>query len=247
MDETIEKRGDQRVPLILRVEYPGQGRVVRDTTENLSAGGIFLRTERQVTPGERLPLQISFPGLLEPLTVEVEVVRIRPASPTGPRGVAVRVPIDRPQDRRALAALASAASGPGAPSGPAYRILVVEDNHHIVEMYQYALRRLGGAEGRVAVEVRMATDGFEALEALKEQRPDLVVADLYMPVMDGFTFLERLRADPTMAGLRVLVISAGDDGARQRSLDLGVDVYLQKPVQLADLVGTVRLLLNRHG
>jgi uncharacterized protein (TIGR02266 family) len=248
MDQGQEKRSDQRVPLVLRVEYPGHERVVRDVTENLSAGGLFLRTERHLPPGARLPLQIGFPGLLEPLTVEVEVVRARAPGPEGPAGVAVRIPGDRLEDRLALTRLAElATAGDGPDPGRterAFRILVVEDNHHVVEMYEYALRKLRDSSGPVPVEVRFAANGYEALARLDEGPADLVMADLYMPVMDGFALVERLRADPAMLGLPIMVVSAGGADARQRALDLGVDVYLQKPVQFADIIGTVRTLLR---
>lgn len=248
MDPGQEKRSDPRVPLVLRVEYPGLGDQIRDATENLSAGGLFVRTERPLSPGERLPLQISFPGLLDPVVVEVEVVRVRREGPEGPPGVAVQIPDDRLQDRQALARIAAVAQGPGgtAPDTRArtFRILVVEDNHHVVEMYEYALRRLRTAAGAVKVDVRFASNGHEALAALAGERPDLVLSDLYMPVMDGFTLVERLRADPRLAGLPVMVISAGGADARARALALGVDVYLQKPVQFSDIIGTVRALLR---
>ncbi len=252
MDSGQEKRSDPRVPLVLRVEYPGHERGVRDATENLSAGGLFVRTDRPLSPGERLPLQISFPGLLDPVVVEVEVVRVRRAGPDGPAGVAVQVPGDRLEDRQALARLTEVV-GAGAPreGGPTpgvrprtFRILVVEDNHHVVEMYEYALRKLRTAAGGAAVEVDFAQNGHEALGALARRRADLVMADLYMPVMDGFTLVERLRADPALAGLPIMVISAGGEEARQRALELGVDVYLQKPVQFTDIIGTVRALLH---
>jgi CheY-like chemotaxis protein len=94
------------------------------------------------------------------------------------------------------------------------------------------------------VDVRFATNGHEALVQLQGARADLIMADLYMPVMDGFTLVERLRADPALVGLPIMVISAGGADARSRALDLGVDVYLQKPVQFADIIGTVRTLLR---
>jgi uncharacterized protein (TIGR02266 family) len=246
MDPGQEKRSDPRVPLVLRVEYPGHERVVRDATENLSAAGLFVRTERPLSPGERLPLQISFPGLLDPVVVEVEVVRVRRSGPEGPAGVAVQVPADRVEDRQALARLAKVAGGPagGELKTRTFSVLVVEDNHHVIEMYEYALRKLRTSAGAVKVEVRFAANGHEALAALAEARADLVMADLYMPVMDGFTLVERLRADPRLAGLPIMVISGGGADARTRALELGVDVYLQKPVQFSDIIGTVRTLLH---
>jgi uncharacterized protein (TIGR02266 family) len=248
MDPGQEKRRDPRVPLVLRVDYPGRESALRDTTENLSAGGIFLRTERDLAVGDRLPLQISFPGLLQPVTVEVEVVRRRNPGETGPSGVALRIPADRIGDRAALARLCEQAQPPpeAAAAGPRrYRVLVVEDNPRVVEMYEYALRRLRSAEGTVDVSVEFASNGHEALVRLaRTPKLDLVMADLYMPVMDGFALVERLRADPRTVSLPVMVISAGGADARQRALDLGVDVYLQKPVQFADIIGTVRALLR---
>jgi len=111
-----EKRAHPRFPLILAVDYPGAASTVRDYTENLSAGGLFIRTDRDLREGQRLPLHVGFPGLLEPFEVEVEVVRRREAGPAGPAGVAVKIPLDRIDDRHKLARLAETArSGFGDP------------------------------------------------------------------------------------------------------------------------------------
>ncbi len=240
-----EKRRDPRVPLVLRVEYPGSREAVRDATENLSAGGLFIRTDRDLKEGERVPLQVGFPGLLEPFEVEVEVVRHRAPSVSGPAGVAVKIPVDRVDDRHKLARLAETARSAFGSLQRAYRVLVVEDNARVVEMYEYALRKLKAGSAAVDVAVEYATNGHDALRRLEEApRIDLVMADLYMPVMDGFALVERMKADPTLAHVPILVISAGAADARQRALDLGIDVYLQKPVQFADIISTVRTLLK---
>ncbi len=239
-----EKRRDPRVPLLLRVDYPGAPQAVRDATENLSAGGLFIRTDRELSAGERVPLQISFPGLLEAVEVEVEVVRSRPGTHAAPAGVAVKIPFDRIDDRHKLARLAETARASQGAARRAYRVLVVEDNPHVVEMYEYALRKLGGSGG-VSISVEFAGNGHDALKRLLEPpRIDLVMADLYMPVLDGFTLIERIRAEPSLIELPILVISAGAADARARALDLGVDVYLQKPVQFSDILTTVRTLLR---
>jgi uncharacterized protein (TIGR02266 family) len=246
MTHDREKRRDPRVPLVLRVEYPGvpQAQAVRDATENLSAGGLFIRTERPLQPGDRIPLLISFPGLLEPTEVDVEVVRRRPAGEGGPPGVAVKIPVDRVDDRHKLARLAETAraAAEAAAAREGYRVLVVEDNPHVIEMYEYALRKIGGP---VPVTVEFASNGHDALRRLGEVPPvDLVMSDLYMPVLDGFSLIERMRGEPELAKIPILVISAGAADARVRAMDLGVDVYLQKPVQFADILNTVRTLLQ---
>ncbi len=243
-----EKRRDPRVPLVLRVEAPGLPDALRGATENLSAGGLFVRTDRDLSPGDRLPLRIGFPGLLDPVEVEVEVVRCRPAGEQGPAGVAVKIPVDRTDERHKLAALVETARAGRGRAGATYRVLVVEDNPHVVEMYEYALRRVKGGEGRPDLSVEYAPDGHEAVMRLAEgPRVDLVITDLYMPVMDGFTLIERIRGDRELAGIPILVISAGGPDARARAIELGVDVYLQKPVQFVDILSTVGTLLRMRG
>ena len=244
MAQNGDKRRDPRVPLVLRVEYPGQD-AVRDVTENLSAGGLFIRTAREIPVGARVPLQIGFPGLLAPLEVEVEVVRRQAAKSDEPAGVAVKVPVDRTDDRHKLARLVETARSPAARTKRSFRILVVEDNPHVVEMYEYALRKLASHGEGVSVTVEYAGNGHDALARLAQPpRVDLVMADLYMPVMDGFQLIERMRARPEIARIPILVISAGAADAKARALDLGVDFYLQKPVKFADVIATVGTLLR---
>jgi len=244
MDQGREKRRDPRVPLVLRVDYPGVDQAIRDVTENVSAGGLFIRTERDLHAGDRVPLQVSFPGLLDPVEVEVEVVRQRAGSGDEPRGVAVKIPIDRVDDRHKLARLAETARSSFSRPKRTYRVLVVEDNIRVVEMYEYALRKLRSPDG-VDVAIEYAPNGHEALARLAEPpRVDLVMTDLYMPVMDGFGLVERMRSDPAFIHTPIVVISAGGADARARAADLGIDVYLQKPVQFADVISTVRTLLK---
>ncbi|HSM94256.1 MAG TPA: response regulator [Anaeromyxobacteraceae bacterium] len=240
-----DKRRDPRVPLVLRVDYPGEPNKVRDVTENLSAGGLFIRTDRTLKEGERVPLQVSFPSLLDPVEIEVEVVRGRPGGEAGPAGVAVKVPIDRIDDRHKLASLAEIARTGIGKLKRSYRVLVVEDNPHVIEMYEYALRKLRTPDGATEIAIEYGANGHEALVRLKRQpRIDLVMADLYMPVMDGFTLVERMKADPSLLGIPTVIISAGGPDARARAESLGIDVYLQKPVQFVDVISTVRTLLK---
>lgn len=254
MADEVEKRAQQRLPLVLRVEYADQAGALRDCTENLSAGGIFIRTDKDMHVGERVSVQISFPGLLEPFAITGEVAWVRPAGLSLPRGVGVRIPEDRAEDRARLQALfhrlEQAAAPPEEapvlaeePPRRAYRILLVEDNPHVLEMYRYALRRL--AREGTTVEVVIAEDGHQALTRIRtEPRFDLVIADLYMPVLDGFTLIRKIRANPATQTLPVMAISGGGPDARREAEESGVDVYLQKPVRFVDVLTTVKLLLK---
>ncbi|MDX2011685.1 MAG: response regulator [Myxococcaceae bacterium] len=136
-----------------------------------------------------------------------------------------------------------AASGT-APSG--YRVLIVEDNPHIIEMYSYVLKKLAANElkGATPLEVHFAADGHAAMTLLTESAFQLVMTDLYMPVMDGFQLIEKIRSEPRLKDLPVVAISAGGQDAKDRALKLGVTSYLKKPVRFADVMDTVKQLLR---
>jgi len=239
-----EKRSEARVPLLLRVDYPGAPGF-HDATENLSAGGLFIRTDRVLPTGSRVPLLVSFAGLVEPLRLEVEVAWTR-GDPGQPRGVAVKLPEEASGDRAALRRLVVAARNDERPAR-LYRVLLVEDNAQVEAMYEHALERLRAPDGAV-LSVDYARDGVEALARLQRSpRIELVITDLYMPVMDGFSLVEQIRADPALLATPVVAISAGGSEARERAIDLGVDVYLQKPVKIAEILATVRTLLRIGG
>jgi CheY-like chemotaxis protein len=244
MTESSEKRRDPRTPLVLRVDWPGVPLALRDVTENVSARGLFVRTDRPLAAGSRLPLVVGFPGLLDPVEIEVEVVRRRLDGPEGPAGVAVVIPADRTDDLRRLEALALAARDGGG-STRTYRLLVVEDDPLAVETYGHALRGLKGRGGGLDVALEYAGNAAAAFERLCGEPPiDLVLADLYLPVLEGFALVERMRADARTARVPVLAIADGDEEARARATALGVDVFLEKPVRFADVVQTVRTLLR---
>jgi len=127
-----------------------------------------------------------------------------------------------------------------------FRVLIVEDNPHIVEMYSYVLKKLasGELEGKVPLDVQFAPDGFAAFKLLQEARFHLVLTDLYMPVMDGFALVEKIRGDPALRSIPVIVISAGGKEAQEKALALGVNVFMRKPVKFVDVKETVKQILR---
>ncbi len=118
------------------------------------------------------------------------------------------------------------------------RILVVEDEEHLAVGIKYNLR----AEG---YEVETAGDGPAALELVEQQHVDLVILDLMLPGMSGYSVCERLRADGH--DMPILMLSArtlAED--RTRGFDVGADQYLMKPFDLDELLSRVHNLLVRH-
>lgn len=114
------------------------------------------------------------------------------------------------------------------------QILVVEDDNAIRGLVTELLRDDG-------YDVREATNGIEALERLQEQRPDLIVLDLMMPVMDGWRFVEECRREPGCGEVPIVVTSASHDLPRtaEKLRSFGVRTCLAKPFDLDGLLALV--------
>src|SRR5690349_4060907 len=92
-------------------------------------------------------------------------------------------------------------------------------------------------------EVITASNGQQALEMIESQMPDLVLLDVMMPKMDGFTVCQRVRAFSVVPIL--LITARGQDQDKVRGLDLGADDYLTKPFSVDELLARVRAVLRR--
>jgi two-component system, OmpR family, response regulator MprA len=126
---------------------------------------------------------------------------------------------------------------PAEAPGSTARLLVVDDEPALRDALESSLAFEG-------YEVTTATDGFEALDAVERDRPDLVLLDIMMPRMDGLTAVRRMRARGDTAP--VLMLTARDAvGDRVTGLDVGADDYLAKPFELDELLARVRALLRR--
>lgn len=241
---SMERRTHPRFPLLLNVQYL-DAEAVLDTTENLSATGLFVRTERHFTPGERTQLVVSFPQLLEPVELTVEIVRHRDGEAGSPGGVAVRVPDDLPDHRAKLAEVTRRIATAAQAVEPSYRILLVEDNSLVAQMYAAALRRLSDTDKIAGLGVEVCNDGATAWDRLvRAPSIDLLITDVFMPVLSGIDLIERLRAEPRLLHLPVVVITSGGERERAELKALGVTLFLHKPVKYPDLADTVRFLLR---
>lgn len=253
MSDGADQRQHPRLPLILQVQFADREGYVADATENLSAGGAFVQTDRELAIGDRIPVRLSFPGLLQPLDLTGVVAWVRPQREGAPRGVGLKIPDDRPEDKARLSQFLGALKSP-TPAAPApkeltsppsggFRILLVEDNPHVMELYEYVLKKLSKTD-RVVIDVVLARDGHEALKQLQGDRFDLVVTDLYMPVLDGFEFIQRIRQNESTKTLPVIAISAGGGEAGNLATKAGANVFLRKPVRFVDVLETVKTLLK---
>jgi adenylate cyclase len=119
-------------------------------------------------------------------------------------------------------------------------ILVVDDDPVNRTLLARTLERLGH-------QVLTAVNGREALEVLHGRQPDIVLLDIVMPVMDGMTALERMKSDPALRAVPVIMISALEDfGSVIRCIELGAEDYLQKPFDPVLLQARIRAGLDKR-
>jgi two-component system cell cycle response regulator DivK len=123
-------------------------------------------------------------------------------------------------------------------SGPL--ILLVEDHPDNRVLARKLLERAG-------FRVVEAVDGRQALEQAAACRPDLVLLDMSLPEVDGWTVARTLRRSPGLETVPIVALTAhAMDGDRERVLEAGCDEFLSKPIQVAAFVPTIRRVLERR-
>jgi two-component system alkaline phosphatase synthesis response regulator PhoP len=136
-----------------------------------------------------------------------------------------------------LSCLLKAIGDRAAESQMSKTILVVDDEPNIVLSVEFLMKREG-------FEVKTAGDGHTAIEMLAQSRPDLVILDVMMPRKNGFEVCEEVRANPTLSGLPILMLTAkGREAEMKKGLSLGADAYITKPFSTHELVAKVKELL----
>ncbi|HVB37032.1 MAG TPA: response regulator transcription factor, partial [Vicinamibacterales bacterium] len=119
------------------------------------------------------------------------------------------------------------------------RIVIVEDDADIAGLVARYLEKAG-------MSTEVISSGRQALSAIRAQPPDLVVLDLMLPGMDGLEICRALRADPSVAAVPIIMLTAkAEESDRVVGLELGADDYIPKPFSPAELVARVRALLRR--
>lgn len=120
----------------------------------------------------------------------------------------------------------------------AKKILLVDDEPNIVLSLEFLMKRAGYG-------VQTVADGDAALEAISEQRPDLILLDVNIPKRDGFDVCQTVRANPEWKDIPIIMLTAkGRDVEREKGLALGADDYVTKPFATQEVVDKVRTMLG---
>lgn len=120
-------------------------------------------------------------------------------------------------------------------------VLVVDDEPMARTLLRLTLVRAG-------FDVVEAVDGFDALDKLKEGAPDVMILDVMMPGIDGFSVCETVREDVSTAELPIIMLSAKTDlESVNKGLEVGANSYLTKPISPEELTRQVRAVLDKQG
>jgi len=119
------------------------------------------------------------------------------------------------------------------------RVLIVEDNVDNYELVRFLLERAG-------YDIRWAHNGREGISMAREEKPDLILMDLSLPELDGWTATRRIKSDPETGHIPIAALTAHTlPGDRKRALDAGCDGYLSKPMNITLFVETVANLIAK--
>ncbi len=118
-------------------------------------------------------------------------------------------------------------------------VLIVDDEPNILLSLQFLMKKSG-------YEVRTSKDGEEALAEIARAAPDLVLLDVMMPKIDGFSVCKTIRDNPEWKDVRIIMLTArGRDVEREKGLALGADDYITKPFSTSDAIARVQAVLGR--
>lgn len=240
-----EKRRDAREPVTLFVEYEGADDLVGDFTENLSSGGTFVATNRELPIGTRVHLVLSFPGLLEPISIEGTVRWTRTDGEDGDGGAGIEFASGPSRDQLEAVVERIRSRDPRTVSR-AFRVLVVEDNRHVATLLQEGLRGSSRRDfgGAISFVFRYAEDGRAAVDILRREPFDALIIDVYLPILDGPKVIYQARTELGLLGLPIIAVSAGGEPARRLALEAGANIFLDKPMRLRQVIETMRQLVK---
>jgi DNA-binding NarL/FixJ family response regulator len=124
-------------------------------------------------------------------------------------------------------------------TGEQKRLLLIDDDPNLILLVKDYLEFRG-------YQVDTAENGQEALDLLQGETPDMIICDVMMPQMDGYSFVEHVRKDPRTSWIPVLFLSAkGQSQDRVKGLNIGADVYMVKPFEPEELVAQVESSLKQ--
>jgi CheY-like chemotaxis protein/Tfp pilus assembly protein PilZ len=238
---------DRRIVARCRVEFDGSQSGIKADSEDLSEGGIFVRTDQLLPTGATVTVRIQLPSRSEAkVTAKVaHVLSTSAAAAVGRHpgmGLQFFTVEENPDNAAGIAAVSRYLSAGHSES--AVPISITSTVRVVVAEPSGPLRqRVSRSMGRVGFVVEAFADGADALEACQNRAPTVVVTANAMPGLDGPTLIRRLAHNPLLVNVPVVMISEdGSDLARLEAYRLGVREYIPKPFLDEELIIRVHRL-----
>ncbi len=126
-----------------------------------------------------------------------------------------------------------------ADASPGRKILLVEDEPNVIELMTIFLTRKG-------YEIHNVIEGTEVFDKVREIRPDLIILDIMLPKLNGFEVCSRLKSDPSLKNIPVMILSALVQKSEiEMGVRMGADMYMTKPFHNAELISNIEKLLGQ--
>jgi CheY-like chemotaxis protein len=220
---------------LLRAELAyGTTTVVGHTTV-LTPSRAFVRTDELLDIGAAADITLSFRNAVPPLHFRGVVTEHRhPSGPGELGGLWFALDAHSDDDRDRLRAMLEVA-----PSTRQVRMLMVEDSSLTRDVFTHSLSH---ARSVTRVHVESVPDAEVAWTALQTGTFHLLLVDHFLPASTGAELIAKVRSEPRLRGLPIVGISVGGKLARDAMLTAGVDLFLEKPVQVRDLLATLERL-----
>lgn len=232
---------------MLVVDYDGADDLIGDYTENLSTGGTFIHTEREIEVGTEVQLVLSFPGLVRAIPIDGVVRWTRGAAAEGgDPGIGIEfVRMDDEARARLEQVIDAIARRDPSYVGRIVKVLVVEDNPHVARLIREGLEGSSGQFGdQVSFQFCESSNGRDALAMCRSQPFDAAIIDIYLPIMDGAQVIAALRSDDQLSAMPIIAVSAGGASARDAALKAGADLFLDKPMRLRQVIESMQRLIT---
>lgn len=252
-----------RCDFVFPVHYKTSDRQGADCLLNLSVGGLFLRTDSPLRPGERIEMRLSFPGVLDSTAVEGEVRWTRLEN-SAPRGVGVafrgleprtRRQIDRLltlggafRPRRTVAFEAEPEKAP-APSVQTLRAVFLEPNRALQSIFRYAIKKFVhlGDSVRRELDLDVASDRASCLALLQEKQYSVLIIDFDRLEASPNELIALIRSNGRNAQLPIVGLSGNGMSSSALELPRSNTMILRKPIALEPLFRTLSVMLVTAG
>jgi CheY-like chemotaxis protein len=228
----------------LQIDYPSREAFLEEYDREFVDGRAAVEVEKPLACQERVELWVTFPGLRAALRLRGLVTSVEEGAGHRPTlNIELHVRSSAWPKLQQMVERIRAAD----PSlvAPVVRVLLVEDNPHVARLIREGLDAYCSRSGQEQdFDISVADNGKQALAHLEAAPCDVLVSDVYLPVLDGVQLFTAIRNNARLQRLPIIAMSAGGEEVRERALAAGADCFLEKPLLLADVLGAVRRVLG---